>query len=162
MKRSGFTLVELMVVVVIIGILAALAIPRFLSATNKTKIVEFKPILKQIHTLQSAYRQEHDVYGVLSRIGFDPPSSTARFDYQEPIKDVAPAVDLPTSNLGVAKLKATVKMVSPNNLGVNVDLAAGIDDACVNDNGVVLGQSSLIGGLASLEISADFSKCAPP
>ena len=35
--RKGFTLVELMVVIVIIGILAALAITRFLGATNKSK-----------------------------------------------------------------------------------------------------------------------------
>ena len=80
--RKGFTLVELMVVIVIIGILAALAIPRVLGATNKSKATEFKPVLKQIYTLEEAYRQEHDAYGTSKEaIGFDDPPGKARFGY---------------------------------------------------------------------------------
>ncbi|HNY32994.1 MAG TPA: type II secretion system protein [Fibrobacteria bacterium] len=81
--KKGFTLVELMVVIVIIGILAALAIPRFLGATNKTKATEFKPVLKQIYTLQMAYKQEKDLYAPsLNLVSFDQPdTATSRFTY---------------------------------------------------------------------------------
>ncbi|MCK4385159.1 MAG: prepilin-type N-terminal cleavage/methylation domain-containing protein [candidate division Zixibacteria bacterium] len=61
-SQKGFTLIELMIVVVIIGILAALAIPRFMKATTKSKQSEAKQILKQIYVMERAYKQEHDVY----------------------------------------------------------------------------------------------------
>jgi len=57
-NRKGFTLIELMIVVVIIGILAALAIPRFMQATVKTKQSEAKQMLKQIYTMQHSFRME--------------------------------------------------------------------------------------------------------
>jgi len=60
--RKAFTLVELMVVIVIIGVLAALAIPRFLGSTDKAKASEFKPILKQMYSFSLAYQQEKDQY----------------------------------------------------------------------------------------------------
>ena len=62
-NRKGFTLIELMIVVVIIGILAALAIPRFMQATTKSKQSEAKGILKQIYTMERTYRQENGSYG---------------------------------------------------------------------------------------------------
>lgn len=61
-NQKGFTLIELMIVVVIIGILAALAIPRFMQATTKSKQSEAKQILKQIYTMERTYRQENGVY----------------------------------------------------------------------------------------------------
>ena len=62
-NRKGFTLIELMIVVVIIGILAALAIPRFMKSTTKAKQSECKQILKQIYTMQHTYRQANNGYG---------------------------------------------------------------------------------------------------
>ncbi|MCK4403751.1 MAG: prepilin-type N-terminal cleavage/methylation domain-containing protein [candidate division Zixibacteria bacterium] len=59
---EGFTLIELVIVVAIIAILAAMAIPRFMRASTKTKQAEAQLILKQIYTMEMAYRQEKDTY----------------------------------------------------------------------------------------------------
>ncbi len=61
-RQKGFTLIELMIVVVIIAILAALAIPKFMQATTKSKQTEAKQILKQIYSMQHSYRQEFNSY----------------------------------------------------------------------------------------------------
>jgi len=61
-NKKGFTLMELMIVVTIIAILAAMAIPRFMRASVRTKQTEAKLILKQIYTMEKAYRQEKDTY----------------------------------------------------------------------------------------------------
>jgi prepilin-type N-terminal cleavage/methylation domain-containing protein len=62
LEQRGFTLIELMIVVVIISILAAMAIPRFMRASVKAKQSEAKLNLKQIYTMENAYRQEKDSY----------------------------------------------------------------------------------------------------
>ena len=61
-KRKGFTLLELMIVVIIVGILASLAVPRFISTANKAKEAEAKNILGAIRAAQLRYYQENDAY----------------------------------------------------------------------------------------------------
>ena len=81
-KQNGFTLVELMVVLVIIGILSSMAIPKFMGLANKTKATECKVVLTQIHTLQSIYHMENTSYAKSNTtVGFKPPVGKSNYEY---------------------------------------------------------------------------------
>ena len=62
-NKKGFTLIELMIVVAIIGILAAIAIPDFLKFQARAKQSEAKTNLGAIFTSQTAYFGEYSTYG---------------------------------------------------------------------------------------------------
>ncbi|MBN2542117.1 prepilin-type N-terminal cleavage/methylation domain-containing protein [bacterium] len=61
-RKKGFTLIELMIVVVIIGILAALAITSYRSVTKKAKISEAKTVLKRIWQCGETFYYEYGRY----------------------------------------------------------------------------------------------------
>lgn len=62
--ERGFSLIELLIVLVIIGILAGLAIPRYMSYTTKAKQTEAKELLNQIYLTERSYFQIHDEYWI--------------------------------------------------------------------------------------------------
>ena len=61
-KKSGFSLVELTIVVVILGVLATFAVPRFMSSVEKTKAAESFTYLAQIESAQARYNAENGRY----------------------------------------------------------------------------------------------------
>src|SRR6266481_5592785 len=71
--QKGFTLIELMIVVAIIGILAAIAIPNFIKFQARAKQSEAKANLKAIFTAQKAFFQNQDRYCTdMTLVGFSP------------------------------------------------------------------------------------------
>lgn len=80
---NGFSLTELMIVVAIIGILATIAIPSFMSYQAKTKQVEAKNNLVAIHTGEVAYFAENNGYiDDFNAIGFGITGSSQRYYYE--------------------------------------------------------------------------------
>jgi type IV pilus assembly protein PilA len=62
MNRKGFTLIELMIVVAIIGILAAIAIPNFIAMQLRAKRSELPTNVDGIRTAEKAYHHEWDSF----------------------------------------------------------------------------------------------------
>jgi type IV pilus assembly protein PilA len=61
-NKKGFTLVELMIVVAIIGILAAIAIPNFIAMQYRSKRSELPTNVEGIKTAELAYEAAYDTY----------------------------------------------------------------------------------------------------
>ena len=56
--KKGFTLIELMIVIAIIGILAAVAIPMYSDYTKKSRTAEVAPGLKDLAQMQLTYQED--------------------------------------------------------------------------------------------------------
>src|SRR5689334_4379416 len=69
-KEAGFTLVELMVVVAIIGILVAVAIPQYSKYQAKARQSEAKTALGAVYTAEQSFSVENGSYtSCLAQIG---------------------------------------------------------------------------------------------
>ncbi|MEL6471122.1 MAG: type IV pilin-like G/H family protein [Cyanobacteria bacterium J06623_4] len=79
---EGFTLIELMVVIVIVGMLSAIALPSFLNQANKAKQSEAKTYVGAMNRAQQAHFLERNKFaGRLSDLGVGINSVTQTYSY---------------------------------------------------------------------------------
>ena len=80
LNQKGFTLVELMVVVAIIGILSSVAIPNFRKYQAKAKTSEAKVQLAAAYTAEQAFFGDFGIFGTcLDYMGYDPGVLASRY-----------------------------------------------------------------------------------
>lgn len=84
-SEAGFTLVELLIVLMVLGILATIAIPRFKDMSGKANQVKMKSELKQVQTAMELYYAEHNEY---------PNPDDADFDFEAILEQLLESDDL--------------------------------------------------------------------
>jgi type IV pilus assembly protein PilA len=73
-RRAGFTLIELVVVLAVLGILISLAVPRYLGARKKAYKAEAENVLQETRTLEWAYYQQFSSFDLSgTSMGFAAP-----------------------------------------------------------------------------------------
>jgi type IV pilus assembly protein PilE len=68
-SRSGFTLIELMIVVGVIGILASIAYPSYMDYVRKARRTEAQSLMLNMQLQQEKYRVNHAAYASLADLG---------------------------------------------------------------------------------------------
>ncbi len=91
-QQSGFTLIELMIVVAIIGILAAIAIPSYLDYTTRAKITEGITLAAAPKTMAAEFRIDRNRW----------PAAGASVGYSSPVTALVSGITIGGSTITVS------------------------------------------------------------
>ena len=113
-RRSGFTLLELLIVVIIVGILAGVALPQFNRMTRRARLAEAQNMIGSILSAEALYYNEFGVFtNSFVRLLVDIPAESANenWDYTVPAGDntVGPVGVLATGEAATAVAGVTVR-----------------------------------------------------
>lgn len=118
----GYTLIELMVVVVIIAILAAIAVPAFGRYAFRTRRVDGQELLLRIANAEERYYATHNYYGSLNDLDYTAPVNSEKGYY------------VATSDVAGGSTSAQAYKISVTPQGVQATDVCGV--LTINDAGV--------------------------
>ena len=128
-KRHGFTFIELIVVVLLLGIIAAVAAPRMFNATTSARENAARAKLEIIRNAIELYYSQYNEYP-----GQSPPNqSTFKSDLSQYLRGPFPTCDVGNNNNDV-RIQQTGNPLSPSgNRGWSYDNSTG--EFIINDSG---------------------------
>ena len=125
-NTQGFTLVELMVVVGIIGILATIAIPNFRKYQAKSKTTEAKIQLSSVYTSMESMLLEYDTYATcLSSVGYNPSEDYANRFYGVGFTAVNATLETDAANNGLGSCSSSTSCTGAGCTGAKFFFAGG-------------------------------------
>ncbi len=105
--RKGFTLVELAVVIVIIGVLAAFGVPRFLKSVERSKAAEAFQYLSAVRAAQERYLAKEGIYTTDLATDLDITQSDPKYFTLGEVTAEQAADGNPTWTLTLTRVEAT-------------------------------------------------------
>lgn len=107
MKKAGFTIIELMIVVAIIAFLATISIPKYFNYYAKAKQAEVAINLSSLHTAQQAYYAEYGKYSTAlmgpEGIGWQPQGKNFYYTYGFNVPNAKEGIHYFVGKLGASK-----------------------------------------------------------